>query len=114
MRGDWNAEMRRLVAQQMMEHVPALRELGPWGVINHLHDTLVYSEEIYAQTREDYAARPPHSLLRAVAFVIDPRVEGARLLQHRFEGLLKGVITAGVFSDAGSAEAWMQQQLAGS
>lgn len=112
MRGDWNAEMRSMVAQEMMEHVPALNSLGPWGIINHLHDTLVYSKAVYAQTREDYAARPPQSLLRAVAFVIDPGVEGARLLKPRFENLLEGVIEARVFSESASAQQWMLQQLA--
>jgi hypothetical protein len=111
MRGDWNAEMRSQTAQQMLQHVAALNAAGPWGIVNHLHDTLVYSEAVYAHTRQDYAARPPQSKLRAVAFVIGPKVEGARLLKPRFESLLEGVIDAQVFEDIDSAHAWMRQQL---
>ena len=111
LRGDWNAEMRRKTAQEMMVHVPVLHAAGPWGIINHLHDTLVYSEEIYAHTRQDYAARSPQSKLRAVAFVIGPDVEGGGLLKPKFKALLEGVIEAQVFADSHSAHLWMQQQL---
>ena len=109
--GDWNAEMRMLTAQKMMQHVPALHAAGPWGIINHLQDTLVYSEEIYAQTRQDYANRPPESRLRAVAFVIGPNVEGAGLLKPKFKALLEGVIENQVFKDSESAHLWMLDQL---
>lgn len=111
LRGDWNAEMRSQTAQQMMQYVPTLSASGPWGIINYLHDTLVYSEAVYAHTRQDYAARPPNSQLRAVAFVIGPKVEGARLLKPRFEALLDGVIEARVFSDIDSARQWMLEQI---
>ncbi|WP_138515166.1 hypothetical protein [Rhodoferax bucti] len=113
MHGDWNAEMRSLIAEQMKAHVPALNAAGPWCIINHMHDTLVYGPDIYAQTRADYASRPAGSLLRAVAFVIAPHVEGASLLRSRFETLLDGIITSRVFADAGSARAWAQAQLLG-
>ena len=103
--------MRSQTAQKMMQHVPALNAIGPWGIINHLHDTLVYSEEVYAHTRQDYASRPPESKLRAVAFVIGPKVEGAGLLKPKFKALLEGVIEAKVFPDSESARLWMQQQL---
>ena len=109
--GDWNAEMRSQTAKIMMSHVPSLNAAGPWGIINHLHDTLVYSEEVYAHTRQDYAARPPESKLCAVAFVIGPSVEGAGLLKPKFKDLLKGVIEAQVFPDSDSAHQWMRQQL---
>jgi len=112
MRGDWNAEMRSQTARQMLQHVAALNAAGPWGIINQLHDTLVYSEAVYAHTRQDYAARPPQSKLRAVAFVIGPNVEGANLLKPRFETLLDGVINARVFADSASARQWLLQQLA--
>jgi hypothetical protein len=109
--GDWNTEMRSQTAQKMLQFVPALNASGPWGIINHLHDTLVYSEEIYAHTRQDYAARPPESNLRAVAFVIGPDVEGAGLLKPKFKALLDGVIAAQVFADYESARDWMLGQL---
>jgi hypothetical protein len=110
-RGDWNAEMRSQTAQLMLQYVQGLNAAGPWGIINHLHDTLVYSEEIYAHTRQDYANRPPESNLRAVAFVIGPKVEGAGLLKPKFKALLDGVIEAQVFPDSESARAWMLRQL---
>jgi hypothetical protein len=112
MRGDWNAEMHNLAAQEMMQHAPALNAAGPWGIINLLHDTLVYSEEVYAHTRQGYASRPAQSRLRAVAFVIGPHVEGALLLKPRFEALLEGVIEARVFEDHDAAHQWMREQLA--
>ncbi|CAM8663907.1 hypothetical protein MCEMIEM13_01990 [Comamonadaceae bacterium] len=111
MHGDWNAEMRTLIAGQLKAQVPALNAAGPWGIVNHLHDTLVFGPDIYAQTRADYANRPADSNLRAVAFVIAPHVEGASLLRNRFETLLDGVITSRVFSDSQSAKLWMQEQL---
>jgi len=111
MHGDWNAEMRSLIAEQMKTHVPALNAAGPWCIINHMHDTLVYGPDIYAQTRADYASRPAGSHLRAVAFVIAPHVEGASLLRSRFETLLDGVITSEVFADANSAKTWALAQL---
>lgn len=103
--------MRSQTAQEMMQLVPALNAAGPWGIINHLHDTLVYSEEIYAHTRQDYANRPPESQLRAVAFVIGSKVEGAGLLKPKFKTLLEGVIEAQVFPDHESARLWVLQQL---
>ena len=111
MHGDWNSEMRSLIAEQMKTHVPGLNAAGPWCIINHMHDTLVYGPDIYAQTRADYASRPAGSHLRAVAFVIAPHVEGASLLRSRFETLLDGVIPSRVFTDIGSAKAWAQAQL---
>ncbi|BDT71956.1 hypothetical protein os4_14840 [Comamonadaceae bacterium OS-4] len=111
MHGDWNAEMRALIAAQMKAQVPTLNAAGPWGIINHMHDTLVYGPDIYAQTRADYANRPAGSRLRAVAFVIAPHVEGASLLRSRFENLLDGVIASGVFADSQSAKDWIQTQL---
>jgi hypothetical protein len=111
MRGDWNAEMRAQAGQAMMEHVPTLNAAGPWGIINILHDTLVYSEDIYANTRQAYAARPPTSRLAAVAFVIGPQVEAASLMRPRFENLLDGIIAAHVFANHAEALQWMQAQL---
>lgn len=111
MHGDWNAEMRHLIARQMRDYVPALNAAGPWCIINHMHDTLVYGPDIYTQTRADYANRPPDSKLRAVAFVIAPHVEGASLLRSRFETLLDGIITSKVFTDALGARAWAVAQL---
>ena len=46
MRGDWNAEMRNQTAQQMRQYAPGLNAAGPWAIINHLHDTLVFSETL--------------------------------------------------------------------
>jgi hypothetical protein len=113
MRGDWNLEMRNQTAQRMLQHVAALNAAGPWGILNHLHDTMVYSEAFYAQTRQDYAARPPQSKLCAVAFVIGPLVEGAKLFKPRFESLLEGVIAARVFADDTSARQWLHQKISG-
>lgn len=111
MRGDWNVEMRTQTAQQMLRHIPQLNAAGPWTILNVLHDTLVYSEAIYTDTRRDYAARPPHSQLRAVAFVLSPKAEGARIMASRFRTLLDGVITAEVFDDIAQARSWLTGQL---
>jgi hypothetical protein len=113
MRGDWNLEMIRQTTPQMRQHAAQLNEEGPWGILNHLHDTLVYSEAVYAQTRQDYAARSPQSTLCAVAFVIGPLVEGANLLKPRFESLLHGIIDAKVFADDTSARQWLHQKISG-
>ena len=97
----------------MGEPVQALNAAGPWGIIHVLHDTLIYSEEIFSTSRQDYATRPAASRLAAVAFVIDPQVEGAQLLRYRFENLLDGIIPSGVFADLPSAQSWVQQMIAG-
>lgn len=112
MHGDWNVEMRSQTAQKMHLHIPQLNATGPWGILNVLHDTLVFSEAIYADTRRDYAARPPHSQLRAVAFVLSPQADGARIMAARFEGLLQDVITSQVFTDPDEARHWLTAQLA--
>lgn len=112
LRGDWNAEMRAQTAQEMMQLVPSLQANGAWGIVNVMHDTLIYSESIYAQTRSGYANRSPQSQLCAVAFVIGPRVEGASLLRPRFESLLQGILPCAVFSTQEQALVWMQMQLA--
>jgi predicted metal-dependent hydrolase len=112
MRGDWNVEMRSQTAQQMAAHIPALNATGPWAILNVLHDTLVFGEAIYADTRKDYAARPPHSQLRAVAFVLSPQADGARIMAARFERLLEGVITSKVFTNPDQARSWLTAQLA--
>lgn len=109
--GHWNIEMRNQAAQAMLAHVQTLNAAGAWGIINVLHDTLIYSEEIFSTSRQDYAARPASSRLAAVAFVIGPQVEGAQLLRHRFDTLLDGVITSGVFADEATAREWMRQQI---
>jgi hypothetical protein len=111
MRGDWNAEMRNQTAQQMRQYAPGLNAAGPWAILNHLHDTLVFSETLFASARQDYAARSPESRLRAVAFVIGPNVEGASLLKPRYESLLQGIIESRVFSEHDSARQWLLQQL---
>jgi len=107
MHSTWNIEMRDQTSGQMRGQVTALNAAGPWGIINYLHDTLVYSEEVFAGSRQDYAARPPSSRMVAVAFVIEPGAEGDTLLKHRFETLLEGVITSQVFSDYATARQWM-------
>jgi hypothetical protein len=111
MRGDWNAEMRLQTAQEMAAHIPQLNAAGPWAILNVLHDTLVFGEAIYADTRRDYAARPPHSKLRAVAFVLSPQAAGARIMAARFERLLEGVVTSRVFNDPSQARDWLTAQL---
>lgn len=111
MRGDWNAEMRNHTAQAMMEHVPALNATGPWAIIHYLHDTLVYSEEIYTSTRQAYAARPPSSELAAIAFVVGPEVEGATLMRPKLDTLLDGIVTSRVFTNPDEALAWLLTQL---
>ena len=111
MRGNWNVEMRSQTALQMQRYIPQLNAAGPWAILNVLHDTLVFSEAIYADTRRDYAARPPHSRLRAVAFVLSPQAEGARIMASRFQTLLDGVITAQVFDDVAQARSWLTAQL---
>ena len=111
MYGYWNEEMRTQTAKDMLRYVPALNTQGPWGIINLLHDTVIYSEAVYTQTRQGYAYRSKNSRLQAVAFVIAPHVEGATLLRPRFDTLLQGVVTSGVFADLASAQTWMQAQL---
>ncbi|MDZ7938581.1 MAG: hypothetical protein U5M53_10000 [Rhodoferax sp.] len=111
MRGDWNVEMRTQTAQAMQRHIPQLNATGPWGIINVLHDTLVFGEAIYAETRRDYAARPPHSKLQAVAFVLSPTAEGGRIMASRFESLLQDIIPSKVFSDIAQARSWTVEQL---
>lgn len=111
MRGDWNAEMRAEAGKAMMEHVPTLNAAGPWGILNYLHDTLVYCDDIFAGTRQAYAARPPTSRLTAVAFVIGPHVDGALLMRSRFENLLDSIIMSRVFVDHAEAQQWLQTQL---
>jgi hypothetical protein len=111
MHGDWNAEMQAQIAKEMRAHATHLNAAGPWGIINHMHDTLVYGPDIYTKSRADYANRPAGSRLRAVAFVIAPHVEGASLLRARFETLLDGVIASRVFSDSASAKEWILAQL---
>ncbi len=108
MRGDWNAEMRDQASRAMLEHVPALNATGPWGIINVLHDTLVYSEDIYTNSRQAYAKRSPGSQLAAVAFVIGSQVEGAALMRPRFEKLLDGILPSRVFTDYAQAQQWLQ------
>lgn len=111
MRGDWNAEMRAEVGKTMMELVPALNATGPWGILNYLHDTLVYCDDIFSETRQAYAARPTGSHLAAVAFVIGPTVDGALLMRSRFDNLLDGIITSRVFVDHAEAQQWLEAQL---
>jgi len=111
MRGDWNSEMRVQAGKTMMKHVPALNANGPWCILNYLHDTLIYGDDIYASTRQAYAERSPNSRLAAVAFVIGPKVEGVSLMRSRFEKLLDGIIPARVFADHGEAVAWLQTHL---
>ena len=113
--GFWRASQWCLWRQKSIgcnRSVPTLNAVGPWGIINHQHDTLVFSEEVYAHTRQDYAARSPESKLRAIAFVIGPKVEGAGLLKPKFKALLEGVMEAQVFADGESARLWMLRQLA--
>jgi hypothetical protein len=111
MHGHWNLEMRDKAAEDLLTHIQALGSRGPWAIINCLHDTVVYSEEIFAATRNDYAARPASSQLTAVAFVIAPEVEGAVLLTRRFEQLLNGIITSQVFADLDAAKTWARDQI---
>jgi hypothetical protein len=103
--------MRAQTAQEMLQRAPTLQAQGAWGIVNVMHDTLIYSESIYAQTRAGYANRSPQSRLCAVAFVIGPRVEGANLLRPRFETLLQGILPCAVFSTQEEALVWMQVQL---
>lgn len=113
MRGHWNAEMRSQTAQAMMEHASTLNAAGPWAIINFLHDTLVYSEEIYTSTRQAYSSRSPESKLAAIAFVVGPEVEGANLMRPKLENLLDGIITSRVFTDPADARQWLLAQLQG-
>ncbi|WP_296507653.1 hypothetical protein [Rhodoferax sp.] len=111
MHGDWNTEMQTAVARQMRAYAAGLNAAGPWGIVNQMHDTLVYAPEIYEKTRASYAHRPAGSRLQAVAFVIASHVEGASLLRSRFERLLDGIIPSQVFADLPSARLWMHTQL---
>lgn len=111
MRGHWNAEMRNHTAQAMMEYVPTLNATGPWAILNYLHDTLVYSEEIYTSTRQAYASRSPGSQLAAIAFVVGPEVEGASLMRPKLDTLLDGIVTSRVFTNPDDARVWLLTQL---
>lgn len=111
MHGHWNLEMRDQASADLSGHVQKLGQAGPWAIVNCLHDTVVYSEEIFAATRKDYASRPAGSQLKAVAFVIAPQVEGAVLLTRRFEKLLDGIIESQVFANVDAAQAWAQSQI---
>lgn len=107
MRGNWNLEMRDHTALELKAEAQALNAVGPWGIINHLHDTLAYSDVFFARSRADYAARSPSSRLAAVAFVIAPALPGAVLLREKFEALLTGVIESAVFSTHTDATQWL-------
>ena len=111
MHGHWNVEMRQQAAEEMQTYIAGLNADGPWGIINFLHDTVIFSDEIYTQTRQGYASRSINSNLKAVAFVFEDGVEGAALMRPRFQSLLQDVITAQMFTDLASAQAWMDQQL---
>ena len=112
--GSWNMEMRQQSSRRTAPLITQLQAHGAWGNVVVVHDTLVSGLELFESGRKSVEAIRATGQLRAMAWVIDPSVEGYGLLLGRYRDIYKDLIPCEVFGDLPSALQWVEGQLAGS
>jgi hypothetical protein len=111
-RGTWNIEMHHASMLQSAALVSQLDADGePWGTVVVVHDTLVSCLDVLEAGRDAVSARPSTSKLVALAWVMDPSIEGYSLLLPTYQDLYKGLLATEVFDDLDAARLWMGQVL---
>ena len=104
--------MQQESERQSRELVSTLEPGGPWGTIVTIHDTLLTSLEVLDAGRKTVADMPAQSNLVALAWVIDPKVEGYTLLLPRVKALYEGLMTSKVFDNYSAALYWIEGEIA--
>ncbi|MEI7430174.1 MAG: hypothetical protein WCL27_06925 [Betaproteobacteria bacterium] len=109
--GSWNIEMHMASNEMARPLAEKLNSAGSWGVIVVIQDTLVSSLEVLKAGRQSVPENPNCSNLLALAWVIDPHVEGYRFMLDQYKQMYEGLLFTDVFSTLEQARIWMLQKL---
>jgi hypothetical protein len=109
--GSWNIEMHHASREVARPLIERLNSVGPWGVIVVIRETLVSSLEVLRAGRQAVAENPECSNMIALAWVIDPHVEGYGFLLNHYKQMYAGLLATDVFSDLEQARKWMLDKL---
>ena len=109
--GSWNIEMHAATNEMVRPVAARLNSVGAWGVIVVVRETLVSSLEVLKAGRESVPGNPNCSNLVALAWVIDPGVEGYGFLLDHYKRMYEGLLVTDVFSTLEQAMDWMRRKL---
>lgn len=109
--GSWSLEMHQAAATHNEKFSIQLNQRGDWASLVIIEDTLVSSIEVLEAGRAAVPNNPNCSRLRALAWVIDPTVEGYTLLLPRYRLMFEGILLSEVFDKVEDALAWLNHTL---
>ena len=110
--GSWNIEMHEESARLAKPLVEKLDAKGPWGCITVVHESMVTSLEVLQAGRDAVASLPEGSALVALAWVLNPNLEGYSLLYRRYESMYADLLETKIFDNLASAQYWIEKVVA--
>jgi hypothetical protein len=112
--GSWNIQMHQKSSNQSRPLVEQLEAAGrPWGVVTVLTDSAVSSLEVFEAGRKSVEEMEGTTKLVALAWVIPPDVEGAKVLRYRYEAMYNGLLESGVFESFDPAIQFVESVIEG-
>lgn len=109
--GSWTLEMHQAAAAHNEQFSKQLNQRGDWASLVIIEDTLVSCLEVLEAGRAAIPNNPHCSRLRALAWVINPSVEGYTLLLPKYRCMFEGILLSDVFDEAEAGLAWLNQIL---
>ena len=110
--GSWNIEMHRKSSELAKPLVEKLIANGPWGVVTVIHESMVTSLEVLQAGRDAVAELPEPYRPVALAWVMNPRIEGYGFLHTRYENMYAGLLETRTFDNVPHAQFWIEKLIA--
>ena len=107
--GRWDKQMHQEATELSNAQSVALDQRGRWGSVVILEDSLVSSLEVLKAGRDTVKDLPPSSNLVALAWVIDPTLDGYSHMLPVYEAMFSGLLTTRVFPDFSDAKDWVEE-----
>lgn len=110
--GPWNLELIRSYGEETRPIAEEMAKSGPWVLISIAKRSALFTPEAIEALRHTAESHVRSMNRIATAYVVDPTVEGYRLVDVIFESVYREVCAVAVFETRAEAETWAYEQLA--
>jgi len=109
--GPWNLELIHSYGEETRPIAEEMARTGPWVLISIAKRSALFTPEAIDLLRQTAITHVRRMGRIATAYVVDPTVEGYRLVDAIYETVYRGVCEVAVFETRAEAEGWAQEQL---
>ena len=110
--GPWNLELIHSYGEETRPVAEEMARTGPWVLISIARHSALFTPEAIDALRQTALTHVRRLGRIATAYVVDPTVEGYRLVDGIFESVYRDVCAVAVFETRAEAEAWAHEKLA--